>query len=280
MQPTSVRWRDLSFDTGQDAAYRITAIDGWEGRPPPRYEKRDRARAHGTYPTPVWAEERTVTVEGRTWTEAERDALFTELDARLTFDGGPEPLTVAVAGRTLTAAAQLLRFDPMIVRGEWGAGRFGWLMQWRCPDPLRYGPEVTVSTGLPTQGGGLTYPLTYPLTYGELGDTGQLTLTNPGTAAAPILFRLRGELPAGAEISAAGQQLTYAAPIPPGQEITLNTDSGEVLVEGTSSRRGNLSRADWMRVPARSTLTVQFTSLAGAYDPAARLSATVAGAYW
>lgn len=282
MQPTTITWRDLTLATGWDADYRLTALEGWEGRPPSRYEKQNRSRAHGAHSSPVWADERIVTVEGRTWTETERDVLFAELDARFTFDGGEEPLTVSVAGRTLTAGAQLLRFDPAIVRGEWGIGRFGWVAQWRCPDPLRYTlPGTALATGLPTDGGGLSYPLGYGLDYGAAGDPGRIVITNPGTAPAPVMFQVTGPLDGGFELSTiTGQRLTYPVPVPAGEVISIDTATGAVLAQGTADRRSNLTHADWIQVPAGSSTTVQFTSL-GAYHADALLTVPEPrGAYW
>jgi len=270
---TSVQWRDLTFATGEAATYRITSLEGWAGRSAPRYDKQNRARAHGSHPSPVYADERIVTVEGRSWSQDDRDAVLLALEQRMTFDGGEEPLTITLAGRELTAFAQFLRCDPILTPNEWGIGRFGWIAQWRCPDPLRYGPvQSAVSTGLPTAGGGLVYPLTYPLSYGSAGTPGQVTLTNDGTAAAPIVFTVTGSLPAGFEVSASGQRLVYPVPVPAGETLTVDTAAGTILAQGTADRRGNLTVADWITVPPLSSITLQFTSLGGAYDPAAQLT--------
>lgn len=286
MNPTSGQWRDLTFGAG--TTFRVRTLEGWEELPPSRYDKKPRTHSHGAHPTKVWSDERLVTVEGWCWTAAERDRQLTEFQRRMTFHDGEEPLTLTVAGRTLTAWAQLITARPMLIRGEWGLGRFGWLAQWRCPDPRRYGATNTISTGLPTPGGGLEFPLFEDgfLDFGELGDTGQIVLSNPGTAAASILFAVTGGLPEGYEVSASGQRLTYPVEVPPRQVINLDTADGSVLVEGTASRRGNLTRAEWMHVPAAAvdgtpgTLTVQFTSLGGVYDPVAQLAATVVETYW
>lgn len=277
MQPTSVVWRDLSLATGATTPYRIVSLEGWSQRPAARYDKQLRSRAHGAHSSPVWADERIVTVEGRCAAEEERDALFLALDQRFTFDGGEEPLTVSIAGRTLTAAAQLLRYDPIMVAGQWGVGRFGWIAQWRCPDPLRYGPVQPASTGLPTSGGGLVYPLTYGLSYGAAGNPGQIVLANDGTADAPILFTVTPPAAGGFEISAAGQRLTY--PVTTAETLTIDTGAGTVLAQGTADRRANLTNADWIQVPAGGSITVQFTSL-GAYDGAATLAASWRSASW
>src|SRR5690606_21188018 len=47
-------------------------------------------------------------------------------------------------------------------------------------DPLKYGPEVTVSTGLPSLTGGLEFPIVFPIDFNTSGDPGRLTLPNVG----------------------------------------------------------------------------------------------------
>jgi len=279
---TSVTWRGLTLTTGTDAAYRILSLEGWEERPTARYDKQVRTRGHGTHPSPLWSDERIVTIEGQCWSEEQRDQMLFGLQAAAAYgeDDSTEPLTVVAANRTLSAGAQLLVCKPMLARTEWGMGRFGWLLQWRCPDPLRYGPARSPYIGLPVSGGGLTYPLTYPLDYGAPGSTGQLVLTNAGTAPAPIVFGVRGALPQGFELSAGSRRLTYVAQVPSGQVIAVDTAAGTVLVEGTADRRANLTYADWLEVPPMSSLTVQFTSLGGVYDVGAQLTATFADTYW
>lgn len=287
MNATSIVWRGLTLGAG--SVFRIRTLEGWEELPPSRYDKRVRARAHGAHPSSVYADERLVVVEGYCWSSTDRDALLKQLQRFTAFgsDIAAEPLAITAAGRTLTAGAQLLQARPMLLRGEWGIGRFGWLLQWRCPDPLRYDAAQTLSTGLPVASGGLAYPLAYPLDYGTPGATGQITLSNGGTADAPIAMQITGSLPQGFEVSAAGQRLTYPVVVPSGQTIGINTDDGTVLIEGTASRRGNLTNAAWMRVPRADPvtgqagiLTLQFTSLGGVFDAAARLAATVKPAFW
>ena len=272
MGPTVVDWRDLSLGAG--TFYRVTSVEGWEELPPTRYDKQTRTRGHGAHPSPVWADERIVTVSGRCFSTADRDQVLIDLMARMTLDGGEEPLTITLAGRTLTASAQLLRAAPTLTAGQWGVGRFGWSAQWRCPDPLRYGPaQPEQSTRLPTFGGGLAWPIFAAdgtLDWGAPGNPGQITLTNPGSADAPIQAKVVGAVPGGFEISADGDRITYPVDVPAGQTIYLDTGDGTVMVEGTADRRTNLTRADWLTVPARGSLTLQFTGL-GAYDPTARL---------
>ena len=285
---TSVEWCGLTLGAGHGE--KTVSVEGWESLPPSRYDKVDRARGHGTHRSRVYADERIVTVTGTTYSATDRDRRLLDLQQRMTFGEDEEPLTITVAGRTLTASAQLLRCDPVIATGSWNVGLIKWVAQWRCPDPLRYGPARTTDpVKLPTSGSGLTYPLAYPLNYGPAGETGQLQLANAGTAPAPILFAVRGDLPGGTELSAAatGQRLTYARPIPGQQLVEIDTAAGTVLVEGTSSRRAALTSADWLHVPARDRktgkageLTVQFTSLSLVHGGTAQVTATTQDTYW
>lgn len=278
---TSVAWRNLTLGTAPGDS--IVSIEGWEELPTARYDNVQRARAHGSHPSPVWSDQRLVTVTGTSYSPTQRDALLQTLQSGMGFgDGGEEPLTVTLAGRTLTASGQLLRCSPAVAAGTWNINLLGWVAQWRCTDPFRYGPPQSATTGLPTAGGGLAYPLAYPLDYGAAGASGQITLTNPGTAAAGIVFTVTGPLLGGFEVSAAGGRITYPTPVPAGQTITIDTAAGTVLAEGTADRRGELTNADWLLIPKASdggSLTVQFTSLGG-YDPAAQLTATWKATYW
>lgn len=286
MDPTTATWRGLTFTTkraGEPTPYRVLELEGWEELPPARYEKDPRANAHGTHPSDVWSDERIVTLTGYCWTTADRDTLLRTLRADTGYDGQQQrPLTITVAGDTLTSGAQLIAARRALLRGEWGIGRFGWVLQWRCPDPLRYGPTLTATTRLPAAGGGLQYNLYKSgfLDYGAAGLTGRITLTNPGSAPAPIRFAVTGGHDTGFEVSTDAGRLTYAAPVPPGQTIDLDTATGTVLVEGTASRRTNLIVADWMLIPPASELTVQYATLGGARDPDALLVAEWAEAHW
>lgn len=282
----AVVWRDLTLSRA--TGHRIVSIEGWESLPPNRYDKIPRARGHGAHPSPVWADERLITVTGTSYSVADRDQLLLNLMRRMSLDEREEPLAITTAGRTLTAAAQLLRADPVISAGSWNVGLIKWVAQWRCTDPLRYGPEQSLDTGLPTSGGGLSWPAFGgaggTLDWGTPGVTGQLTLTNPGTAAAAIVLDVQAGsangLQKGWEVSAAGKRLTYPAAVPPGQLIEVDTGAGSVLAERTADRRGELTRADWLLIPAAipatgrpGSLTLQFTSLGGPYDPGTRLYA-------
>lgn len=277
MSDTQITWGGLTL--GGDTDYPINEITGWEDLSDISDLSSDRARGHGEHVGDLYSRSRIVTVEGEIVDGDNRDLLVRALRAATPVSSTVADLSVDLFGEALTAGARIVR-RALKITPEYDIGNVPFALQWRCPDPLRYGAAVSASTGLPVAGGGLVYPLAYPLSYGADGTPGQLTLSNPGTADAPITFVVSGPLPGGFELSAGGMRLTYPVTVPDGQPVTIDTGTGSVTVEsGTADRRGNLTVADWMHVPAGGELTVQFTSL-GTFDAGALLEATTRPAYW
>lgn len=278
MADTEVMWSGLTL--GGDTGYILEEITGWEDLPDVTSYDTARSRGHGDHVGDQYARSRIVTVSGKIANVSSRDEMARALQNATRVGSAVNNLTVDLLGLALTAGARVTQRS-VSIGGNYSVGEIPFAVQWRCPDPLRYGlTQTPASIGLPSTSGGLPYPLSYPLNYGSAGTPGQITLTNSGTADTSILFTVTGPLPSGFEISAGGQRLTYAAEVPAGQVITLDTGTGIVLAEGTADRRGNLTKADWLQVPAGSSITVQFTSLGGTYDAAATLSASWRSAWW
>lgn len=279
-----ITWRGLSLG-GDGGPYRIREIEGWEDLPPVRSGDESRSRAHGDHAGQQLAGGRTITANGVFIDPNDGGGLFLAMQEATPLRGAEDrtldELTITSRGRTLTAFARIVRRS-LPQDTDLNRGVNQWALQWTAPDPLRWGPvQDALSTGLPTSGGGMVYPLTYPLTYGTAGDPGQITVNNPGTAPAPIEFQVTGSLPVGFEVSSAGQRLTYPVAVPAGQTLYGDTGRGTLLAEGTADRRNNLTNADWLQVPAGGSLTLQFSSLGGTYDAAATLVVPEPrAAYW
>lgn len=270
MSDTEITWRGLTL--GGDTGYIVSEVSGWDDLPDLNTYDQPRSRGHGDHVGDQFAHARIVTVHGKIADVSSRNDMARALQAVTTVSSAIEDLTVDFLGRQLTAGARVIQRS-LAIGMNYSVGEIPFALQWKCPDPLRYGAaRAAVSTGLPSSGGGLDYPLTYPLTYGTAGDPGVLTLTNDGSADAPIVATVSGPLPSGFEVSSGGQRLRYELPVAAGETITFDTGEGTVVTQGTADRRGFLTVADWIQVPAGSSITLQFSSLGGAYDPAAVLT--------
>lgn len=278
MSGPSILWRGLALGAG--TPFKVTSIEGWEDLVGVDSEDQPRTRGDGEFDSELWGQARVVTIEGHFVSRDAAPALVAALQAVTGIRNTVDALQITNLDRTLTAFGRIRRRSlPTGMTLNVGLQRY--TLQWRCSDPLRYGPQQNPSTGLPTSGTGLTYPLSYPLDYGTPGNPGQIVLDNTtGTADASMLLTVNGSLPLGFEVSSAGQRLTYPVAVPAGQPVVMDTAVGTVKVEGTADRRINLTNADWLRVPAGQAATLQFTSLGGTYDPAATLSAQFRPASW
>jgi hypothetical protein len=121
---------------------------------------------------------------------------------------------------------------------------------------------------LPTAGGGLQYNLGDggsggTLYYGANGNLGRITLTNGGTADVYPLFTVTGQLDGGFYIQRldTGDQLRYERVVPAGSTVSIDSRTGEVLVDGTSDASTYLTRDDFFPVPAMSSIDVQFNPI-------------------
>lgn len=279
MTDTAITWRGLTIGGGGD--FHVDELTGWDDLPDITSYDQPQARGHGDHTGDQFARARIITASGTIASPAARNTLALALSAGSPVSSTLEDLSVETFGRVLTSSARLVRRS-LPIGENYAAGVVPFALQWKCPDPLRYGPLQSAGpVGLPVSGGGLAYPLAYPLDYGTAATPGLLSLTNVGTADTSVLFTVTGALPSGFEISSAsGKRLTYPDPLFSGDVLTLDTATGAVLLGGTADRRASLTVADWMQVPAGGSITVRFSSLGGAFDAAATLTASMRPAYW
>lgn len=135
------------------------------------------------------------------------------------------------------------------------------LLAW---DPVRYGDDSTLAVGVPTNGGGLEYNLGSPsgaLYYGANGGLGRVDVTNSGTADTWPVFTITGQLDSGFEIRRldTGDVLRYDRVVPAGTTVTIDSATGEVVLDGVSDASTYLTRSEFFPIPAMSTVTLQFS---------------------
>jgi hypothetical protein len=151
-------------------------------------------------------------------------------------------------------------------------------------DPIRYGEEVSYSTGLASGGGGLEYELGEPsgaLFYGANGTLGRVSLVNDGTADVWPFFEVTGTLDDGFYLQCleTGSILRYDRVVPAGSTVTIDTRTGQVLVDDQSDASTYLTSDQFFSVPAGGVCTVQFNAISTS-SGSPTMTATVRSGWW
>ena len=151
-------------------------------------------------------------------------------------------------------------------------------------DPLRYGAEVSVSTGIPVSGGGLLWPLgTTALEYwdwGSEGASGRVSVTNVGTADVWPSLTASGGLAGGFVVTnvTTGQTIRFVRPIPDGSSVTINQRTGFASIDGQSDVGGFITERGFFAIPAGETHQIQFADL-GAVSGTPQFTVTLSPGY-
>lgn len=278
----------LAMDQGSVVAdvygvvWKLQSESGWYGGPTVRGGGEGALEAHGQTSVRGWRGGRRITLAGISRGPNIGAAMLSrEQVSSLLADGSAGDLIVSDPLGERRATVRL-DGDPMV---EWLSDRqFRWQVSLLAPDPRKYGPEQSVVTGLPEDTSALVFPLFSPsgvLEFGTPGSTGRVTLVNEGTADSWPVFYVTGPLLDGFELTelVTGARLRYVGPVGAGQSVSLDPRRGRVLLDGNADRRSSLVLDDWWAVPAGSSRQVRFASL-GAFDPQARLVASLSSAWW
>lgn len=188
-------------------------------------------------------------------------------------------LTVTDEDGEFSREVSLRRIDPGDIRGQ---RVFTFTVYTEAFDPLRYGAESTVSTGLPVLGGGLTWPITWPLMWAAGGSDGRITLANPGTADAAPVLSVSGGLDGGFSLTevGTGREVRFERLIPDGSVVVMDTRTGRAYIDAPGNDvTGFLTRSDWPTVPAGGSTVLQFNALGGS-SGVPTLTGRTRPAYW
>lgn len=210
---------------------------------------------------------------------SEADALMAQRALKRAL-GRRTPRTITVTD-ALGATSRIVSVRAAPVRPPRGRTVLQFAVDMIAPDANRYGPAVSVSTGLPTAGGGISYPITYPINYGEPGNPGRLIAVNPGTEDSVSLLEVTGGLSGGFELTEvhSGRVLRFERPVAIDSTIFLNPRTGRVYVDAPGNDvSGFLTRREWWPVPAEGSTEIQFTAL-GVVTGTPILTARTAPAY-
>lgn len=275
---------------GPGTRYRWAGREGFLELPALRSSDQERPNAHGTFSEQDWASGRYLT------------ARFIVRDRRASpaFDATVQALRGAlVPGSELVTSwwnipgIGPVRWDvrPRRVRvvtdPAFDAGVGVIEAQLYAPDPVGYGAQVSVSTGLRAQAGGMEFDLftdgvvdTGFLEFGETGSTGRVRVVNQGTAETWPVFTVAGWAPPFQIVeTATGRRLEYSGVVPAGSSLSIDSATGVVLLDEVADRSGSLVRREWAPVPAHASSEFLFLPL-GPVSPTASLTVTCSPGWW
>lgn len=262
-------------------------LQGWFSSPPVKTVPDDRANSDGVFGvSQVYRSARPISLPGLfTGTgDPVADALTWRMISGILAAGNSGTIEVDDPAGALTSDV-ILTGDACVLTPLVN-GMASYEISFLAPDPIRYGPVSTPSSGLPTAGGGLQYNLGDggaggALYYGANGNLGRITLTNGGTADVYPLFTVTGQLDGGFYIQRldTGDQLRYERVVPAGSTVSIDSRTGEVLVDGTSDASTYLTRDDFFPVPAMSSIDVQFNPISTS-SGSPTLSVTERDGWW
>lgn len=251
-------------------------LKGWSG-PTVRTQYSDREADHGAWAGPTYLGARVITLAGTVTAPslAALDAAAEQLYAAAAITD-----TLLTVAETTPKCATVRRSGDVLLEYQTDrVARYSVLLT--AADPRRYSTVLqSASTGLATVGGGFTLPITLPLTITAGGSPGTFTLTNAGTIGTRPVFTVAGPVPGFVLLvqyaDGTVRQLTYTDTLLVGDVLIIDTGAHTAILNGTASRRRYLS-GTWPEIPARQSVTVQWTS-AGT-SPAALLTATARSAW-
>lgn len=261
----------------------LTKVEGWDDPPNAKGSGDPVPGRHGARRGRLTRAERTVTLEGFCL-GSDRDEQFNRMAdlAAAGFGDGDESATLTgqVAGRTLTAEAQLQRYAPKVEQQKWGRRYFEWAIQFYCPDPMRYGPRSASATAIRVPTVGITFPVTGDWVFADDPVGGPVVVNNVGNALADATFTLQGPLSGpGVAILETGARVTFDFDIADGDVLTIDTAEGLCSLNGEYRSVSPLSSLlDEMRLPAGAVSTVQPLGTPTGGSPS--LSVSYRPAYW
>lgn len=270
------------LDEGAHTGWFFSDLSDWEGLPEAKGDLLPRPVSHGSFqPGAVFRE---IAVPSFIAKYVGADAAEASAAVRSFVGecgrGGLRSMTVVDDdGLELSRMVRVKRVEHSARRG--GSRVRSVTVYAEAPDPLRYGPLSSGSTGVPTPGVGIADPLHDAVQEGEPGNLGRVQITNGGTAQTWPRLVVSGGLGAGVQVQCieSGRVLRFERMIPDGSFVVFDSRTGRVLLDGVSDATGFLTVDEWSSIPAGSACTFQFVPL-GAVVGSPSLMVEAAPAYF
>ena len=281
----SVNINGLTFyGDGSDSSWIYERLQGWYSSPPMRGKSQDRPAADGAFGvTRAYRSARDLTFSGSLVGSSPQQAV-TDMwmkFAAIQSDGKPFPLTVTDNFGTLTCLVSL--DGPVTIEEitDYGASVDASFVAY---DPVKYGTARTLTTGLPSAGGGMRFNLFEPsgfMDFGANGDLGRVTVTNAGTATVWPKINVTGGLTTGFYIQRldTGQIVRYDRVVPDGTSVQINFRTGAVTVDNSSDASTYLTVQQFFSAAPGESFEVQFNAIAGSTGTP-QMQLTISDGYW
>lgn len=225
--------------------YVFDPIDGWDGSPASSLQLTQKTRAAGAWAGPRNLTPRHITVSGLIDAPSV-DAAVAALDA-LTAAAALDATILTVARGSQSRSVIAYRQGEVSVTAITDT-KFGYTLDLICPDPRKFTTAVTGNTILPSVTGGLTLPLVLPFTLGTTVTSGQVSLSNPGTATGPVVLRFDGPL-TGPQVThiGSGLQLVFSSSLTlaAGEWLNVDMEAQTALANGQASRNAFVQSRGW-----------------------------------
>lgn len=280
---TSVQFSGITFDDESYAGFHLSKLVGWYDAPTARFDADDRPQGDGKFRQKrVWRGARVVSVEG-SWTGDNLAAAYAAREQLMAAqaDGAESPFVVNDLLGVRSSSVSLTT-APTADDGLYQPF-FKFAFDVIAPDPVKYGRAQSQTTSVPTPSSGLVWPLgssTPYFNWGTPGSSGQISLTNSGTAQSWPTLTVTGGLAGGFSLTwvPTGDQLIYSGPIPDGSSVNLSARTGRATMNGTSDVTGFLTTSNWWSIAPGQTGLVQFTPI-GVQSGTPSLTGAVAPGY-
>jgi hypothetical protein len=270
-----LEWRGSLL--GSATPFRLASLEGWLDLVDFRGDDFDRPSRHGMYPGQSVMGKRVITfsfkVKGVPLAQFGSMVDWMRALTAPTEEPVEEPLVVQLGGQRWMSMARC-KGRKLNVDKYYSVGYTEGAIRWEATDPRLYSPtEHTALTALASPPStGLQFPVQAPFDFGSGPIGGFVTVTNSGSVASWPTLQIDGPV-TGPVITqhATGEQLRFdsSVPITSGQSLVLDTDQGDVALNGGNASNLLLTRNWFPLLPGQST-RIDFT--ASSYDPSARLT--------
>lgn len=255
MAAFSVTYNGLTISTSWPAGgpfnRGFSEIVGLNDMPPVRAADEVRAGDHGAFQGIDYLDARTVRlgfyVESALDTQADYDALCDQVAAAFAVQASELPLTYTLGD---TSQVRVINCRPrrlLIPRELSYYGKYGIaVVELVATDPRKYSQATTtLTTGLATVSGGMTFPATFPLSFGAAGGGGTVTATNAGNFQTPLAFTITGPVVNPIiDNQTTGQSLLFNITLASTDTLVISgagTSACAIVLNGTASRRNALA---------------------------------------